>query len=139
MKYIKRFESNIDDYEEYFSVLRSRHDSIKDRVEKLKELIGRNVDINSKNDYNWTPILLIADMIGTPSDDMKTLLELVIDSGADWSQKLIGPYDLTLYKPDFIDLLKKRGKNKLVDEIIKKYPEKYQEYLMKKNAEKYNL
>jgi len=53
---------------------------------------------------------------------------ILIEAGADWNI-------IDIYNEDFLGLLNNDDKNK----IIKKYTVKYQDYLVKKDSEKFNL
>lgn len=86
----------------------------------VKELIRSGIDINAQNNYGGTALMFAARKI--------SIAKILIDAGADLNiRNDIGE--------DFIDSLTDRNRNI----ILKAYPEKYKEYLEKKDAEKYNL
>ena len=66
------------------------------------------------------------------------MLYHIIDKGADWNIKNYKGWD-------FFDAIKNNysshnlDKEKLIYDIIEKYPDKYENYIMKKNINKYNL
>ena len=93
--------------------------------EKLKLLIDFGADVNHIDDYGKT--YLIKETHHYVSD--LTIISILIEANADWN--IIDPNT----GKDFFEKLKSEDKNI----IIKKYPEKYQEYLKKKQMIKYNI
>lgn len=87
----------------------------------IELLIGAGADLNVKND-NSTPLITSA------YNGWMKRVKMFIEAGADWNIK-------DEEDKDFLDYLRKKKKEK----IINLYPELYKEYLMKKDAEKYNL
>ena len=137
----------------------------KNKVKLISELLKNGVDVNIKNSYKDTALLLAVDMY---HDDIKTfkyildlfleydvdlncenalgdtplirasyshedylMIKLLIVAGADWNIKDING-------EDFLDILYKYKKN-YYDNIIISFPNKYKKYLIKKDANKYNL
>ena len=86
-------------------------------------MIDAGADVNIQNNYGSTALILSS--LG--SRYLKTV-QLLIEAGADWNIK-------NKHDKDFLDYLC----DEYIKIIIKYYPEKYKEYLIKKNAEKYNL
>jgi len=93
-------------------------------IEIFKLLLKYGADVNIQNYFNRTALIY---MSGNYIYNL-TIIKLLIDAGADWNIKDDNGMD-------FLDYLKIEQKEK----IIKLYPEKYKEYLIRKNVEKYNL
>lgn len=150
MKYIKTFEVKFESTMPEIILA-----SMMGNVNKLKELIKSNANVNIQDEFSNTALIVCSEFnnpdiikilldAGADPDIKnkhgetalllaanKNLLEnvkLIIDADADWSLKS----DNGLY---FIDMLSHQHKQ----DIIKKYPEKYNEFLIKIEAEKYNL
>lgn len=152
MKYIKAYEnSNL----EYHLI-----NSIKsDRLYKVKELIEKKgVDKNFKNKYLRTPLMTAT--ILEKKDIVKYLLSINVDlNERDYrgDTALIFATNNTLSCPDILyDIIESGADWNIKDNngkdfmehilfshikniIINKYPEKYDMYLCKKEAEKYNI
>ena len=98
----------------------------------VKLLIEKGININKQNGLIYQNGLIICVFRG-----YNDMLDILINAGADWNIKDFEDNDFLDY---FGQPLKKKynivGKK---DDIIKKYPDKYKEYLIKKEAEKYNL
>ena len=149
MKYLKTFEG-IHEQNLYFSI---RTKNIKEVRKILKQF---NVDINSKTLSGDTPlisavekyfidgvkILIKAGANLNLTNNIKrtalfyaafykyiNIVDILIDAGADWNIKDDANNE------DFLEQLDKED----IDIIIKKYPEKYKKYLIKKQADKFNL
>ena len=99
-------------------------------VGMVELLITAGVDLDITDIKGNTALILVADYHN--SEYQIEMIKLLIDNGADWNIK-------NVYKDDFLDKLYNNGNEKIKNIIIELYPEKYEEYLMKKNAEKYNL
>ena len=96
--------------------------AIRNNTEIAKLLIEKGADINGLDHRGQTPLMIAANI---PS--MK-LIEVFIDAGADWNI-------IDFEKTDFVDRLSPK-----YDTIIKKnYPNEYKNYLLNKEANKYNL
>ena len=124
MKYIKNFEHYGDRYkwplseEETFIILILSGDKyIPTIIQKVKD----GADINCKDRFGVTGIIYVANV------NQMNMVETLIDLGADWNIKHQGK--------TFLDELNSKNR----EYIINKYPENYKEYLIKKEAEKYNL
>ena len=85
---------------------------------------GANPDKVDMNDY--TTLILATEPVA-----YFDIIKLLIEYNADWNIK---KNDI-----DFIDNLNNGGYNDFVDTLKKEYPEKYKKYLIKKEADKYNL
>ena len=111
---------------------------------KISELLIKNgANVNIKDKYGNTPLLYCAQRAynyDVVDDIYVPIIKTLIEFGADWNIKDKNNHDFLYYLDDqfeghgFIV----RG-NRDREEIINLYPEQYKEYLMKKNAEKYNL
>jgi ankyrin repeat protein len=151
MKYIKTFEAKKDDINlELMDAI--YFNNISDTIENI---LKRGADINFKNDHNRTPLMVAiarernkiarylvkngADINHQDNEGVTPLmlagkmnsfemLQLLIEAGADWNLK-------NNNKKDFFNYLME-NKEKM---IIEDYPEQYKEYLIKKDADKYNL
>ena len=93
------------------------------RIDFLKELLNHGSNIDYPDDNGNTPL-----MIAAYNNNCFDILILLIDAGADWFIK----DDSGKY---FVDLLE----NGWLEDIKFRYPEKYQEYLVNKASDKYNL
>ena len=99
----------------------------------VKLLIENGADVNAQNNSKNTPLIFTMASIGyrfTKDSNVKTIISLLLNAGADLSIKNnLGQDPIMLNKFD-----------KKVEEFIEEqFPEKYAEYLMKKDADKYNL
>ena len=92
------------------------------RYMDIRELINNGVNVNCQDGNGYTPLIWAAD-----KGNMIAMIDL-INTDADWTIK-------SNFGNDFIDSLNHIHK----EMIINKFPEKYQEYITKKDAEKYNL
>jgi ankyrin repeat protein len=91
-------------------------------LEIVKVLIENGVDVNCKNDNGDTPLMNSSHM------NHLEIVKVLIENGADWNIKDDDNWD-------FMDYLSKENE----EIIIKKYPEEYELYKLKKDVEKYNL
>jgi ankyrin repeat protein len=94
------------------------------QIEIVKELINAGSNLNAINYWNQTPL-----MIAAQYHSLFEYVILLIESGADWN--IINPDDGN----DFLDILS--GEN--INYLIQKYPKEYEEYIIKKKTNKYNL
>ena len=106
-------------------------------VEIVRELLKAGANADIKNYFGNTPLILVArdrftrNKVRSGYDFDKyeeNILEELIMAGADWNLKNIDG-------EDFFDFLIDYFRQPLRE----KYPEKYKEYIMKKDADKYNL
>ena len=117
MKYIKLFEQHVEDWNEKLL----DYSKIGD-LNGVKQSIKNGVDVNCKDNYGWTPLHW------SSLEGYLDIVKYLIENGANWFIK----NDDNEY---FIDLLSYENK-----EIIKKhYPDKYKEYEMRIEMDKYNL
>jgi ankyrin repeat protein len=98
--------------------------AMKDRLKIVKLLIKKGANVNDQEYRGQTPLMGVANYT---FENLK-LLELLIDAGADWNIVDNDGYD-------FMYRLSTENYNN----IVEKYPEKYKQYLIKKEANKYNL
>lgn len=96
------------------------------RKDMLKELLEFGADINYYDSAGQTPLMLAAARCSPGSLEMMSIL---IEYGADWN--IVNKWS----KTDFFDYTNEDVKKIIIED----YPEKYQEYLMKKDSEKYNI
>jgi len=111
--------------EEGFTAL---HHAIWNNIEIVKLLINAGANLNLKDRNRETPLMMSLYVNRDPNGNNIELIRLLLDSGA----------DINIKNEDnnhFFVMLNDRDRN----EIIRLYPEKYEEYKMKKNAEKYNI
>jgi len=158
MKYLKQFEKN--KYSRIYTMLDLLTAVSEEDIYLIKDIINSGFDINTKDShdrnilniiareytshYNYDIIKIVIDagvdvdnvdssgdtpltFVAYEPTDIK-FVKMLIEADADW---YIDDYD----EHDFFEYLDYRYKN----EIAREYPEKHQEYLMKKDAEKYNL
>ena len=91
-------------------------------IQIIKLLVDAGADLNIRNNKGQTPLIIAAAYASIEA------IVLLIDGGADWN---IIDND----GKDFLDYFK--GGNKTI--VMNSYPDKYKEYLIKKDAGKYNL
>jgi len=113
MKYLKKFESKEVDL---FNAI------VNDNTKRVEYLIRLNADINIQDAEGRTPLFYAA------NHDFMSIVNILIEAGADWNIINNKGYDFTYLLSD-----------KQFDYIMKKYPDEYKEYLMKKTANKFNL
>ena len=110
---------------------------LNNNVEIVKELLKAGANTDIKNDFGNTPLIMSAKdrfvrskvRAGWENDYYEeNILEELIMSGADWNQK-------DNDGDDFFDFLIDYFRQPLRE----KYPEQYQEYKLRKDAEKYNI
>jgi ankyrin repeat protein len=130
-------------------------------IENIKQMIIDGTDINAISDLETTPLLSAcregeietvdyllnaganvnyvtktgkynALYITALNEEEIDIFKLLIDAGCDWNQKDIN-------NQDFIDILIKKRKFWLLEEIKKLYPKKYDLYLKKIKSNKFNL
>jgi len=120
MKHLKTFE-NTNVQSRLFDYIRIYG---KRNINKIKNLLfkNKNMDLNCFDRDGMTPL-----MWASYGDNLE-ILEMLIDAGADWNVKDSEGDDFLTYTLGGTER-----------DIIKKYPEKYKEYLFKKEVEKYNL
>jgi ankyrin repeat protein len=161
MKYIKKFENNVNldliqsirnnDFESFMNCINNGADvnyiSVDKNTFPLMEIVAIDVRTKELKDIKYKMMKILLEMGANPNqvdnDDYTPLLiasepepyidmiKLLIDYGADWNSKR--------GVRDFISVLKNNNYDEYINEIIKKYPEKYKDYLFKKDVEKYNL
>jgi ankyrin repeat protein len=129
-------------------------------LEKIRDLIRKGADINCKNTRGNTPL------INSITKSFTSCTKLLINHGADTNiTNNLGETALHILAKSFnykfkkysiiadllinsnIDLNKKNNENKDaldINEILKKHiknnhPDKYENYLIKKDADKYNI
>jgi len=100
--------------------------SIRDNLYNLsKDLINQGADVNTEF-FGFTSLLFYLCKYEFPE---KNIIELLINNGAGLTVK-------NNLGRDIVDMLKIRN---LFDFFIEKYPDKYKEYIINKETEKYNL
>ena len=97
-----------------------------DREEMLKKLLKLGADPNYQCEDSGETALMIA-----AEANLLNIITLLIESGADWNIKS----NTENRDRDFVYYLS----NDIKEIIIEQYPEKYKDYLMKNDADKYNL
>jgi len=93
-------------------------------VDVTKKIIEKGAKLDVQDKDGCTALIKAADRRNYP------VLYALLDAGADWSYR-----ENWTHHPDFFYYLTSNDKI----QIINMYPEKYKDYLMKKDAEKYNL
>lgn len=106
-------------------------------IDIVKELIKAGSNLNVQNKSGFTPLIDAARDRGIRNKVRKgwekniyeeNILEELIKAGANWNIK-------NVEGEDFFDFLIDYFREPIID----KYPKQYKKYLIKKNAEKYNL
>lgn len=145
----KTFEGNL------FDTIRSLS------VANIKKMLDNGADVNVRNKIGRTPLINSVCVQNTTQQKINAVVRLLVDYGADLNSQCSNG-DTALYKAakfnkilvvdeltklgaewyilnengeDFLDLLNKKFARKLK----KIYPEKYEDYLMKKEASNFNL
>ena len=110
---------------------------LNNNVSIVKELLKAGVNPNVQSRFGYTPLIDAARDRGIRNKvrtgwekDIyeENILEELIKAGADWNLK-------NQDGEDFFDFLSNYFRQPLID----KYPEQYKEYMMKKDANKYNI
>lgn len=111
---------------------------IKENCKKLDDIIERGADVNYYyvGDYTLdgvtkrlkeTMIIYVASQ-----SNSLTYIDYLTSKGADWNDK-------NAFGFDFLELYVRLGRREIFDEIRKKYPEKFREYVWKKIEEVENF
>jgi len=103
----------------------------------IKLLIDNGADVNIKNNKNDETALMYISLLPTYTlrkniNNIKRIIDLFIEADVDLNSK-------TLNDRDLFYILGYSSELELTKYIQEKYPEKYQEYLIKKDSNKYNL
>lgn len=101
-----------------------RHDSLKELKFYLNNKEYLRI-INNKDNDGLTPLMWAA------YKGKYNIIDEIIKAGADWNIKDNDGFDFL----DYMNI----SNRKFIKPIIEKYSEKYQEYLLKKDLEQYNL
>lgn len=117
----KDIDINYKDNHNYSPILVA---AMKERLQIVKLLIEKGANVNDQDYRGQTPLMGVSNY----TYEKIELLELLINAGADWN---IVDYEGN----DFLDRLS----NISYTIIVEKYPDKYKQYLIKKEANKYNL
>lgn len=130
MKYIKSFESRkYKDIDEKFiygntggwtTLLVAVYTN---QLSVVKRLIRKGANLDIQNDVGMSAMMYAANYGRT------RILKELIKAGADWNVE-------NNFGVGFLDILKRNDTEK---NIINEFPEQYQNYLIKKQATKYNL
>jgi len=106
------------------------------RYEKVFDsLIKAGANLDSQDENGNTALILAAyGSNGTSGSYFKSMIEKLIDAGADWNIKQ--SYTSKENNKDFLEHIKDEEFKR---HIIKKYHKKYEEYLIKKDSYKYNI
>jgi hypothetical protein len=102
----------------------------------IKLLIDNNADVNLTNKFNETPLTIISQLpqytINKHKNIINKIIDLFIENNINLNIKSKGRGNIYNYTAlDYNDYIKEYIKNN--------YPEKYEEYLMIQNRDKYNL
>jgi len=119
MKHIKTYENRI-------SLINLVAQIKTQNYKFVDDVLSKGVDVNSTIGSSISyPLIMVVKDIG--------MLELLTKHGADW-------YKLNHNGMDFIDNLETRHKNEVLLKYVKwKYPDRYKEHIIRKNARDYNL
>jgi len=94
-----------------------------ERTEILEKLIKFGANVNYTNENGETPLMVAA------TENNLDMLRILTDNGADWNKRNISGND-------FFDCLFDAEYEQI---LIEEYPKKYEDYIIKKDAKKYNL
>ena len=105
----------------------------------LKLLIDNGADVNIKNRKNQTALLIVSCLsrwaIKKYENNVKNIVDLLIINDADMNAKDTNGNDMF----DYFDLNPNITNVNMREYIKNKFPEQYNEYLIKKDVEKYNI
>ena len=118
MKYIKQFEKTDSNHSEFINYICDNNYRM-----VIKMIEFGNININHQTVEGKTPLMFACDRIHGWN-----IIDLLIQSGADLYLK-------DKYGWDAFDMMYDIYK----DRIKEKYPEKYEDYEIRQNSEKYNL
>ena len=125
MKYIKDFQNK---KKEYYTIDNELINAVyHNNYYKTKKLLDSGFDINSTEDNKQTALLYAA------YKGEWNILYLLLKYNPDWYIKDASGLDFIDYIEEWL------GGDKVLKQIRKKYPEKYDEYFIKRNSEKFNL
>lgn len=105
-----------------------------DNIELVKLIIDAGADVNIGNIKKDDPPLIIAFRRYCAYWRDIQIVYLLIESGADWNLK-----DSTNADRNHDDFINYTDFYKMTNHFINKYPEKYKEYLLKKQCDIYNI
>lgn len=93
------------------------------RLNILKELLKNGAKIDYPDGNGKTPLMIAAE-----TNNSYTMIQTLIDAGANWKLKDIDKHDFIDFLDDIFLLF-----------LIEDYPDKYHDYLVWKDSLKYNL
>ena len=97
-------------------------------IETVEYLIMNGADVNFVGNTGKYNALIITAL----NEEELDIFEILIDAGCNWNQK-------NTDNEDFIDILLKKRKMYIFNQLKKSYPEKYDLYLKKKKSKEFNL
>lgn len=159
MKYIQTYEKLRIGNQKDLNAALLKYCKVKESLGLIRSLIAKGANVNCKNSIGSTPLLVAAQSL------FFSALKLLVEKGADVNATdnygnnaimfIVHQNRFFFGMKECIDLLIKNDidlfqtnyqnrdtfffQNQATDYIKEKYPEKYDEYLMKKDAKKYNL
>jgi len=96
-------------------------------------LLEYGADIDAINTYtNETALMSMAHEYSPIRQDLIEIMCYLIEHDAD-----LNPINDS--KRDFIEILYRNSNESVVDNIMNRYPDKFKEYIIKRDAKKYNL
>ena len=124
MKYIKKIETK----KEYYSLDNPLINAVcHDNYYKTKKILDSGFDVNSRENLDYTALLYAA------YRGYWNIVYLILKYDPDWYIK--DPSDT-----DFIEYIEQYvGGDRVLKQIRKNFPEKYKEYFIRRNSEKFNL
>jgi ankyrin repeat protein len=128
MKYIKLFEEDLSEEEkEYYNINLITAAQTGD-IKELRNAINNGADIDYQGEDGSTALIIAAYY------EYHNIVKYLVEHDADWS--ILDNEGL-----DFFDFLRPKTElgQRMADMYIKLYPKQYQEYLLKKDANKYNI
>lgn len=159
MKYIQTYEKLRIGNQKDLDIALLKYCKVKESLGLIRSLIAKGANVNCKNSIGSTPLLVAAQA------QFCSAVKILIEKGAyvhatdNYGNNalifLMNSHKFGDSKKECIDLLIKKNidlaqtnhldrdiffnQNEAAEYIKEKYPEKYDEYLMKKDAKKYNL
>jgi len=132
LKYIKKYKNEIVNFNYNGKFTPLMYAALYNSWKVATVLIQHGADMNQKDSMDETPLMIACNQ--AERHNHMDVIDVLIKGGADWNITK-DKRNSTTNKKYFLDFLNDHLRN----QIIKKYPEKYNDYLIKKDSSTYNL